>query len=105
MLIAQVMRITRLVLHNTYMLAANAITAEIIFKYDLFLQHHYVLFGFIILLPHFIKVIYLVNFFPAAAVERFHIGREAYVIEYPFPVQRIGKVSERLIGSVIRVFF
>src|ERR1700712_2671622 len=98
------MRIARLILHNAYVFAADAIAAEVIIKNDLFLQHHHILFGLIVFIPKVVQAIDLVNLFPATAIKWFHVSREANVIEYTLPIERVSQVAERLFTCIVWQF-
>src|SRR5687768_9130694 len=98
------MRVSWFVGHDPHIFSTDTITTIVFGKYDLFLQQHNQLAGFTVLMKKFFRIVEFIDMFPSATGEWFHVRRETDVIKYMIPVERINKVTERIIRSVVRKF-
>jgi hypothetical protein len=103
-LIAEVVRVTRFIGHDTDVFAADTVAAVVFAEDDLFLQHHDELTGLCVLLVELFGVVELVDVLPAATGEGLHVGGESDIAENALPVQWIGEIGEGLVAGVGRKF-
>src|SRR5690606_24014410 len=98
--ISLVKRISRLILHDMYIICSQTITAEVGIKNDLFLKHHGKVSGLRKTCEELLFIFKTVNAFPASARIWLHIGRKSYIFKYPIPVKGKIKVSERVLIGI-----
>src|SRR5215831_11180932 len=92
--VAQVKGIPWLVGHNPHVALINRVAAEIHIELDYLLQHHHQLSGVVVSAEEFLAIMQAIDVFPAATCKWFEKRGPAYVIENPFPIERIAQISK-----------
>jgi hypothetical protein len=95
-------RVSWLVRHDPDMALVNRIAAKIHVEFDFLLQHHHQLSGIVVGAKEFLAIMQSVDVLPPATCERFEKRRPAYVIENPFPIERIPEILKRLVVRIWR---
>src|SRR5262245_23772759 len=95
-------RIPWLVRHDPDMALVNRIAAEIHIEFDLLLQHHHQLSGIVVCAEEFLAIVQSIDVLPAPTCKRFEERWPAYVIENPFPIERIAEIPKRLVVRIWR---
>src|SRR4029077_17406499 len=91
-----------LVGHDPDVALIDRVAAEIHVELDFLLQHHHELSGVVVSAEEFLAIMQSIDVLPAATCKGFEKRGPAYVIESPFPIERIAKISKRLVVSIWR---
>src|SRR4029077_5821791 len=100
--VTQMKRIPWVVGHDPDVALINRIAAEIHVELDFLLQHHHQLSSVVVSAEEFLAIVQSIDVLPSAACERFEKRWPAYVIENPFPIERIAEISKRLVVRIRR---
>src|SRR5262245_13498026 len=100
--ITQMKWIPWLVRHDSDVALINRIAAEIHVELDFLLQHHHQLSRVVVSAEEFLAIMQPIDILPAATCEWFEECRPSYVIENPFPIERIAEVSKRFVVRIGR---
>src|SRR5262245_13831692 len=91
-----------LVGHDPDVALINRVAPEIHVELDFLLQHHHQLSRIVVSAEEFLTIMQSINVLPAATCEWFEKRWPAYVIENPFPIERIAEISKRLVVRIWR---
>src|SRR5215475_10124522 len=92
--ITQMKWIPWLVRHDPDVALINRIAAEIHVELDFLLQHHHQLSRVVVSAEEFLAIVQPIDVLPASTCEGFEKRGPTYVIENPFPIQRIAEISK-----------
>src|SRR6202158_4308347 len=89
------------VVHDMDFFLPDHVAAKVLLEFDAMLQSHAQIAGLVIVMEKLLRRMHLVHMLPTSAGIRFEEGREAYVVENLFPVERINQVAHGLVGRAL----